>query len=203
MISVLQNGTLLRAPDGAILDAHSSITLIRSKGKNIIVDSGFPGDEDNIKEGLAALGFTPADVHLVINTHGHMDHTAGNKLFTNARFLIHPKEGGRNNAPSGCEVRELDPPFTLDDHVSIIHTPGHSRGCISVVVKGIASEFSGPDEVVVCAGDALPIYGNYIQWVPPGIHYDREVALASMKRIVELADWVIPGHDKPFKVKKK
>jgi glyoxylase-like metal-dependent hydrolase (beta-lactamase superfamily II) len=202
MISVLQNGTLLRAPNGTILDAHSSITLIQSGGKNMIVDSGFPGDEDNIKKGLGAKGLAPKDIHLVINTHGHMDHTAGNKLFIEARFLIHPNEGGRNNAPPGCEVLEVDPPLTLDENISLIHTPGHSRGCISVVIKGMASEFSAPDEVIVCAGDALPIHGNYIQWVPPGIHYDREIALESMKRIVELADWIIPGHDKPFRVKK-
>ena len=107
MITVLQNGTLLRAPNGAILDAHSSITLIRSTGKNVIVDSGFPGDEVNIIKGLEATGLTPLDIHIVINTHGHMDHTAGNKLFTNARFLLHPLEGGRNVGPPGCEVEEV------------------------------------------------------------------------------------------------
>lgn len=203
MISLLQNGTLLRAPDGAILDAHSSITLIQSEGKNIIVDSGFPGDEDNIRKGLAAKGLSPRDIHLVINTHGHMDHTAGNRMFTSARFLLHSKEGGRNNAPSGCDVQEVAPPLNLDEHIAIIHTPGHSRGCISIVIRGLASDFSTKDETVVCAGDALPIHSNYIGWLPPGIHYDREIALNSMTRIVELADWVIPGHDKPFRVKKK
>ena len=202
MISVLQNGTLLRAPNGAILDAHSSITLIRSQNKSIIVDTGFPGDEENILHGLDVNGLSPQDIQIVINTHGHMDHTAGNKLFTNARFIMHPFEGGRSVIPPGVEVQQVEPPFTLDEHISFIHTPGHTRGCISVVIKGLASDFSSESEVVVCAGDALPIYGNYTQWVPPGIHYDRRVALDSMNRITEIADWVIPGHDKPFRVEK-
>lgn len=202
MISILQNGTLLRAPNGTILDAHSSIVLIQSSGKNIIVDTGYPGDEANITKGLEKNALSPKDIHIVINTHGHMDHTAGNWLFPEALFLIHPSEGVRGIASLGCKVQNLVPPYTLDEHIHIIHTPGHSRGCVSVVIEGLASEFSGPDDVVVCAGDALPIYGNYTEWVPPGIHYDWEVAMESMKRIVELADWVIPGHDKPFKVKK-
>lgn len=201
MITILQEGTLLRAPDGAILDAHSSITLIRSSGKHIIVDTGFPGDEVNIKKGLEAAGLTPEGIDIVINTHGHMDHIAGNKLFKNARFLIHPLEP--RSAPPGCEVEEVDPPMNLDENVAIIFTPGHSRGCISVVIRHLPSRFSGPDKTVVCAGDALPIQANYIGWLPPGISYDWEVALDSMKRIVQIADWVIPGHDKPFRVDKK
>jgi len=36
----------------------------------------------------------------------------------------------------------------------------------------------------------------------PPLPRDLIVAWESMKRIVELADWVIPGHDKPFRVKK-
>jgi glyoxylase-like metal-dependent hydrolase (beta-lactamase superfamily II) len=132
-----------------------------------------------------------------------MDHTAGNKLFTNARFFIHPLEGGRSVGPLGCEVEEVDPPENLDEHITLIHTPGHTRGCISVVVRGLSSDFSTKEETVVCAGDALPIHGNYIGWLPPGIHYDREIALSSMKRIVDIAHWVIPGHDRPFRVEKR
>jgi len=199
MITVLQEGTIQRAPNGAILDAHSSITLIESKEKFIIVDSGFPGDETNIKKGLEAAGITPDRIDIVINTHGHVDHTAGNKLFTNARFLIHPLELGKA-PPPGAEVEEVDPPQNLDENISIIFTPGHTHGCISVVIRHLPSDFSGPEEIVICAGDALPIKENYIGWLPPGIAYDWEVALKSMKRIVQIADWVIPGHDKPFKL---
>ncbi len=55
-------------------------------------------------------------------------------------------------------------------------------------------------ETVIIAGDALPTRANYVKWVPPAIHFNRAVSLQSMSKIVEIADWVIPGHDEPFKV---
>jgi glyoxylase-like metal-dependent hydrolase (beta-lactamase superfamily II) len=41
---------------------------------------------------------------------------------------------------------------------------------------------------------------NYLKWVPPGINIDPELALNSMRKIVDWADVVVPGHDKPFRI---
>jgi len=57
------------------------------------------------------------------------------------------------------------------------------------------------NECYIIAGDALPTQNNYFKWVPPGINYDPHIALASMERIVALADIVIPGHDQPLEIK--
>ena len=46
----------------------------------------------------------------------------------------------------------------------------------------------------------MPTEANYLKGVPPAISYDTNVSLQSMARITDLADWVIPGHDKPFRV---
>ena len=43
---------------------------------------------------------------------------------------------------------------------------------------------------------------NYLKWVPPGINFDPEIALQSMTKIVDYADIIIPGHDKPFRILK-
>jgi glyoxylase-like metal-dependent hydrolase (beta-lactamase superfamily II) len=56
------------------------------------------------------------------------------------------------------------------------------------------------DYVFAITGDALPIEDNYREWVPPGINIDPELAIRSMERIVKIADYVIPGHDKSFKI---
>ncbi len=76
--------------------------------------------------------------------------------------------------------------------VDVIHTPGHSRGSISLVARTEHGTW-------VMAGDALPTPDNYVAWVPPGINYDPEVALESMKKIVDTADTIVPGHGPPFK----
>jgi len=56
-----------------------------------IIDTGSPGNPDLLEE-LAQLGYVPADFNLVINTHLHVDHIGGNRLFTNARILISRRE---------------------------------------------------------------------------------------------------------------
>jgi glyoxylase-like metal-dependent hydrolase (beta-lactamase superfamily II) len=73
--------------------------LVRAGGKNIVVDTGL-GDkltdkhkqnwnlirpDGGLLDGLARLGVRPEDVDLVIDTHLHADHCAGNTTF-NADF---------------------------------------------------------------------------------------------------------------------
>lgn len=197
--TILQEGTLKRARDGTILDAHSSVILIQSQDKNIIVDTGFPGDEQNILDGLAKLSLVPEDIDIVINTHLHIDHLGGNHLFESACFYVHDKEQS-TNLPTGCVIRVVNGSQQIDENISIIHTPGHTPGCISVVIKNLPSEFSSKEDTIVCAGDALPLRANYLGWLPPGINFNREIALESLKKITGQAQWVIPGHDRPFKV---
>lgn len=56
-----------------------------------IIDTGSPKNPDLLKK-LEQLGYVPADFRLVINTHLHIDHIGGNRLFRNARILISRKE---------------------------------------------------------------------------------------------------------------
>ena len=75
--------------------------------------------------------------------------------------------------------------------VRVLETPGHTLGSITVLTD--------TDEgVVAIAGDAIPTKENYTKWVPPGINYDPELALHSMKRIVDRADIIVPGHGAIF-----
>jgi glyoxylase-like metal-dependent hydrolase (beta-lactamase superfamily II) len=59
---------------------------------------------------------------------------------------------------------------------------------------------SAKASVIVIAGDALPTLNNLLKDVPPALHVDRKLALSSMSRVIEIADIVVPGHDKPFSV---
>ena len=61
--------------------------------RNAIIDTGIPESPQNdIAPALEKLGMTLADIHLIINTHGHWDHIGGNaaiKSASHARILIH------------------------------------------------------------------------------------------------------------------
>ncbi len=179
---LLKLGYLLRDENGKLLDARSSVTLIIAGSVKIMVDTGLTGEEVLIQDRLAQFQIKPEDVDLVVNTHSHPDHCGNNHLFKKAQIL----------SKDDSDLKEGE---AIAPGVWIMETPGHSFDSISVVCESTYR--------VVMAGDALPIIGNYLKWVPPGRHVDRKKAMESMSRIVELAEIVVPGHDKPFLVSKK
>lgn len=203
-VSILQAGTLKRAGDGTIIEAHSTVVLVRSLDQVIVIDSGAPDDAPRIDDALRSVGVAPADVDLVINTHRHVDHVGSNHLFTGARFMAHVAELDIVlTYPVTAALILVTEEHQVDRWVRIFPTPGHSRGSLSVLIKDAHSTFGATGETIVIAGDALPLQANYLKGVPPAIHCDRAESCRSMARILAVADWVIPGHDRPFRVRRK
>jgi len=186
-VFLLKAGSILRDQAGNILDARSSVTLIKTERGWIIVDTGQVGDEEEILKALADLGLEGSDIDIIVNTHSHPDHCANNRLFSRA-MKMYPNDG-----------EEIAP------GVRVLATPGHSPDSISVLVDAAIQQGDGTTPAtrrVVIAGDALPTLGNFQKRVPPAVHYDRDLALASMNKIIAIADVVIPGHDRPFSLRK-
>jgi glyoxylase-like metal-dependent hydrolase (beta-lactamase superfamily II) len=192
-VTVIKPGILVRNNLGMILQASSTVTLIIGDGNNIIVDTGLPNEKETILKGLSDQGLNKDDINLVINTHLHGDHMGNNALFTKAKFMAH-----KNELPAKLpNVISVEGDFQVSENIRIMETPGHSTGSISVVVWVPETK-----KTYVIAGDALPIKDNYLKWVPPGINFNPMVALASMRKIVDIADFVVPGHDDIFEIKK-
>ncbi len=194
-VSVLKPGSLIRDKFGNLLDARSSVTLITSGMRKIVVDTGLEGEEKLIIDALARRGLKPEDIDTVVNTHNHPDHCGNNHLFSKA-VLLCPGEGE-----------------TIAPGVFAMATPGHTLDSICVVAEAseaIANNDIANTEaeaiarkeaaikVIVIAGDALPTLNNFLKGVPPALHVDRSLAVSSMSRIIDVADIVVPGHDKPF-----
>ena len=91
-----------------------NVLLVRGGGLNVLVDTG-AGDKDDekfrslyalgpstLESNLRALGLSPEDIHVVLNTHLHFDHAGGNTrldesgrvltVFPNARYLVQRQE---------------------------------------------------------------------------------------------------------------
>jgi glyoxylase-like metal-dependent hydrolase (beta-lactamase superfamily II) len=176
-VYLIKPGSLLRDEAGNLLDARSSVALVISVSRWIIVDTGLEGEEKEILQGLQKLSIRPEEIDTVINTHSHPDHCGNNYLFSRAAVLCPKKED--QIAPG----------------VRIVATPGHSQDSISVVVDS--------DRRVVISGDALPTFNNFIKGVPPAFHIDKEMAVKSMSRLEGIAEVVVPGHDRPFSLSEK
>jgi len=184
-MELLHKGWIVRE-GGAVVDASSSSVLVEIGDKRIVVDTGSGQAESSILESLAKLDITPSSVTHVVNTHLHLDHCGCNHLFDKAWIYCHPKE-----EPPSWMIKVIGDTELLPG-LRIVHTPGHTRGSISVFAEGGM-------RVAVC-GDAVPTKSNYESRMPPAIHYDRKIAVKSMEAILSWANVVVPGHDGPFEV---
>lgn len=116
----------------------------------VVIDPG--DDTDRI---LLALADLSLKVRYIINTHGHFDHVGGNrkmKAATGADILIHSLDAhmlgslSSTAAAWGLSTDDSPPPDrTVEEGdridfgtlaLTVIHTPGHSPGGISLYTEG-------------------------------------------------------------------
>lgn len=174
--------------------ASSNITLVKSSGKNIVVDPGC-----NREKLLAALGkedMKVDNIDFVLLTHNHLDHTLLAGIFPNARVLTTEEMYKNDNQIAHGNI-------IPDTDLKIIQTPGHCNEHCSLVV---------PTEkgVYVVAGDVFWFTDGEIESADTEKVDDAHPAEVSMekltesrKKILKIADYIIPGHGKMFKVKSK
>jgi glyoxylase-like metal-dependent hydrolase (beta-lactamase superfamily II) len=174
--------------DGKIPVGHN-YPLIESFGKLVLVDTGYGDDTHDGRTGhlleeLARSGHRPDQVTLVVNTHAHGDHTSRNTIhgggerkptFPNARYYLGRADWDRFAGPEGavhhvdeqlrplaaCGVLTLvDGPLALTPEVTLLPTPGHTPGHMSVVIRSHG-------EMAICLGDVChhPLHFAHPDWV--------------------------------------
>lgn len=193
-LDILVLGHLERNGDGSVdLDnTWSTSTLVRTDdGHNIVIDTSMPYMKSGIKTSFKQIGkIFPEDVDMVVLTHTHPDHIGNVSMFKNAKIYVRSEES--DSIPGAIGI---DSDKEIARGVRLVHTPGHTAGSMSVFIDA--------DRRYAVAGDAMPTADNFHKMVPPALNQDPNVALESMKRIIGYADVIIPGHDKPFAVRKK
>ncbi len=124
-------------------------------------------------------------IEIIVNTHGHADHTAGSvglKALTGARIIMHALD-----APAVPEANDLlsgDQDLQLGAiSFKVIHTPGHTPGGICLYAEG--NLFTG-DTLFVGDSGRTDLKGGH-----------RPTLAASIRRLMTLPDDTVvwPGHD--------
>lgn len=136
--------------------------LLETEKGWLIVDTGLPGQEDRILKYLKKKNIRPSSVAFIVLTHADLDHIGCAKALraaTGAKIAIHPADvpvlTGKqafktiNNffkhaikfIFSLLPYQPVEPDFLLEDGANlggwqIIHTPGHTPGCISLFQPG-------------------------------------------------------------------
>lgn len=187
----------------------SAIVYVESGGKKILFDTGGPVRRYDILPRLAEYGAAPEDIDIVAISHFHNDHIHNYDYFTRAKFLLHKEEmayalaGGDGWTPRTFfkDLQESGKLFLVDEGdeitkgVTIMHTPGHTPGCMSALLTG--PDF--PDTVL--AGDAVKNMAELASG-KAAASIDQAATAKSILKVRSAAKRVVPGHDRLLSVEK-
>jgi N-acyl homoserine lactone hydrolase len=157
--------------------------------------------DDAIVSRLAALGVTPDDVTVVVNSHLHFDHAGNNRAFPNATFIVQGEQlAYAKGRPSFPAIYWDDPALRympasgrarVAEGIEVVPTPGHAPGHQSLVV-----DLAETGRVVLC-GDAAFTRANLERGEIPG--QDPAAGKESLALIRSLVrddlERAFPSHD--------
>jgi glyoxylase-like metal-dependent hydrolase (beta-lactamase superfamily II) len=196
-------------PWGVTIDRFVYVYLIYGTNGVCLIDTGVASSERAIFEYLWATDRKVSDISLIIQTHSHPDHIGASRTIkaeTGCQVAIHPAEKAwienvqlqaRERPVPGFDAlvsgslavnRLLEDGEVFDLgcglKLQVFHTPGHSRGSISLLLLGYQALFSG---------DAIPVPGE----LP--IYEDVRASVASVKKLMAIEDvrHLLPSWDEP------
>jgi glyoxylase-like metal-dependent hydrolase (beta-lactamase superfamily II) len=178
--------------------ANNCNTIFIDGTKRILIDPGHDHLFGHVREGLLDLGLSPADMDLILLTHGHPDHMEAIKTLsdTGTPVAIHTDEwefvkrlAPQYGAASG--MNDFEPRLFLsngdmqvgDTSFQVMHVPGHSPGSVC---------FYWPGEKILVTGDVVFNQGIGRTDLPGG---SGDQLKESIGRMAELdVAFLLPGH---------
>ena len=154
--------------------------------------------EQTIPAQLELCGFGLGDVTTLVNSHLHIDHVGGNRLFgeTGVRTLIHERElaQARDHEPfeffgysdkswdyEGANIETFAGDVELAPGVRIYETPGHTVGHCSFL-------FEGGGRPMLFAVDVSYTAAAFEKGIQPGFHHTPVDGVRSIARVKSLAE---------------
>lgn len=192
-VKVLIEGYAKKLEKGWV--ASSTTCLVTSGNKKIITDPGC--NREKLLEALNKEGLTTHDIDYVFLSHCHPDHILLAGIFEHARFITFD-----TNLMYDKDLMLGFEKYILGKDIEIIETPGHVLEHLSLLVNT-------PKGRIAIAGDVIWWIDGEEQVLDisqkdhsQAKGMDMKKLIESRKKLVERADYIIPGHGKMFKVKK-
>lgn len=153
-------------------------------------------EADTVPGRLASIGMTPSDVDIVVQSHLHFDHAGGLEWLKHAPILVQREELGFAFDPPvyqeliyvhadfdhGLNWQELDGDHDVfgDGRLTILSTPGHTRGHQSLMVK------LGSGQTVILLADAAYLLQKMRERALPAVVWSPDAMIASWERVEAL-----------------
>ncbi|MGA2310032.1 MAG: MBL fold metallo-hydrolase [Candidatus Bathyarchaeia archaeon] len=196
---------------------NANVYLIIDGGELAVVDTGMPKNAEKILDYVQRISQQSSNISRILLTHCHVDHVGSAfelKRLTNAKVGVHEEDAdfvsGKKTLPSpkgftGVLFKAMSPFFKFkpvepdtilqeNDKVgrlTVIHTPGHTPGSVSLY---------DPERKVLFVGDTIRFANGKISGPQERFTLDMQQALQSVKKISRLDfDLMLSGHGDPLK----
>jgi glyoxylase-like metal-dependent hydrolase (beta-lactamase superfamily II) len=192
---------------GGIL-GWSSVVYIDTAGTKIVFDTAGPGRRNDLRARLEEVGTKANDIDILVLSHFHDDHVYNVDCFPNAQILLHAKEAEwvLSDPDAFAIPKHMYPAVVgsgrlqlISDDVEIapgvqtILIPGHTPGCMGLVLR----ENGKPTTVL--AGDAVKNLAE-LATGKVAMSLNNDSSARSIAKIRNIADIVIPGHDRTLQI---
>jgi len=184
---------------------HYNVYLIQTKNGYILVDTGMPNMGRKLDESFQSLNLDLKDIHLIILTHGHLDHvgstayvkqTTGAKVLCHRSFAANLAEGkiepavpqnflGRSlnfmTRLRGSKFDAVNPDIVIDDEYDL--------GEFGISGKVIHTPGHSPSSISIILDSREALVGDLIREEKPGqlgfgmFYEDRSTALKSLQKV--------------------
>ncbi len=186
----------------------SSVVYIEVGGTKIVFDTAGPVKRCDLRARLKELGTSADEIDILVLSHFHDDHVYSLDYFSKARILLHAKEAAWVlSDPDAFSIpKYLYPALVSTGRLQLISddveiapgvqtmlVPGHTPGSMALVLR----EDNKPTTVL--AGDAVKNLAELASGTV-GMSLDNEASARSIAKIRDLAEVVIPGHDRMLRV---
>jgi hydroxyacylglutathione hydrolase len=191
---------------------NANVYLVFDEEELTLIDTGMPRSARRILDYVDKINRKPSEIARIVLTHCHVDHAGSAqqlKRLTNARVAVHREDAqfvaGEKalRSPSGAigilfkalsplsKLRPVRPDIVLNEgdtvgKFTVIHTPGHTPGSISLYDS---------ERKLIFVGDSIRFTNGRISGPPKEFTLDMNEALQSIGKISNLEfDIMLSGH---------
>ncbi|MBU1118866.1 MBL fold metallo-hydrolase [Patescibacteria group bacterium] len=175
--------------------ASCTTCLITTNDKKIITDPGC--NRVKLLEALAAEDLNIGDIDYVFLSHRHPDHILLAGLFENAKYVTF----------DGNMMYNKDVLLEFDKHclgsdIEIVATPGHVNEHLSLIVDTSEGKVAIAGDVIWWLDSEEQNFDLHQKDHNQAVDLNMDTLVESRKKLLKMADYIIPGHGKRFKVDK-
>lgn len=198
---VIVKGNNLKLREGFL--GLANVTLIRTPEGPWLFDCGHYSNRTTLLKALEREGLAPGDIRTLFLSHLHFDHANNIDLFPGARIVVSRRELAYAARPhpedilipwmileqlAKHDLHPIEGDGELAPGIRHIAVPGHTPGQQALVLE---TDTAG---TVVLAGDAIKYAKEAVARRCDMAFDTAENGTASIRRILEIADRIVPGH---------